>query len=174
MTQPQLPVQSDIDRAWAFIQVWEGGSTFTNDPRDPGGATRWGVTQKVFNAWRLSKGQGTMSVQFCTEEEAKEIFVARYWNGLTDHRPWPLNMVLCDTAYNCGPGRATRWLNIEKAGVSLTDPLRMKRLAQMVLIRRVSYYRALGAPGGSMNWALAGWLNRSRALAKLTGLRMPN
>jgi hypothetical protein len=171
MTQPP----SDIDRTWKFVESWEGGATYTNDPNDNGHGTKYGITQAVFNAWRVSKGQNTSSVQFLSGAEAEQIFKQRYWDGITDGRPWPLNAVLCDSGFNCGPGRALRWLEQAKLNVNPNDPARMQKLAQGVLNIRWAYYQSLGkdVPDNTMHRYLGGWLNRAEALAKLCGLTTP-
>lgn len=41
---------ADFDFAFAFMgpHEWNQKNNFTNDPSDPGGATKWGIT---FRAW---------------------------------------------------------------------------------------------------------------------------
>ena len=42
-----MPIE--FEDALKFVLKWEGG--FTNHPKDPGGATNKGITQKVYDAW---------------------------------------------------------------------------------------------------------------------------
>ncbi len=60
------------------------GSKYTNDPADPGGPTRWGITLKTLRAWRQSGGRRG-GVQVTAEDvralerpEAFEIYRVRY------------------------------------------------------------------------------------------------
>jgi hypothetical protein len=56
-----MAMSDAFDAAMPFVLRWEGG--FVNHPNDPGGATNKGVTQKVYDGWRTSRGQGTRSVR---------------------------------------------------------------------------------------------------------------
>lgn len=39
---------SDFERALAFCLKWEGGDKITDDPRDPGGLTKFGISQRAY------------------------------------------------------------------------------------------------------------------------------
>ena len=99
-------------------QIIEGvlqreGSTFTDDPKDSGGPTRWGITQAVLSKWRGMKAT-TADVANLTKVEARSIYFARYVD-LPGYRPLlsisPLIAEeLIDTGVNTGPARATEML----------------------------------------------------------------
>ena len=61
-------MKSNFERALAVVLRFEGG--WSNHPRDPGGATMKGVTQKVYDRWRSKRGEPTQSVRTITEVEA--------------------------------------------------------------------------------------------------------
>ena len=52
----------------------EGGGTYTNDPKDSGGPTRWGITEAVA---REDGYEGDM--RYLPRERAVSIFRKRYW-----------------------------------------------------------------------------------------------
>lgn len=78
---------------------------FSNHAWDPGGATKYGVTEAV------ARRHGR-DVRELTVREAKEIYRRDYWDALDlDHiaiASWRVAMELFDTAVNAGPGRAIR------------------------------------------------------------------
>jgi lysozyme family protein len=68
----------EFNRSLGKILVSEGG--FTNNLKNPGGATNRGVTQRVYNEDRMSRGLSAQSVQLITDVEIADIYRKRYWN----------------------------------------------------------------------------------------------
>lgn len=54
--------------------VREGNGKYTNDPKDSGGPTRWGITQAVARAYGY-----TGDMQHLPREIAVDIYVTKYW-----------------------------------------------------------------------------------------------
>ena len=83
------------------------GEKYTNDPKDSGGPTKWGITEKRA---RASGYKGDM--RNLTRAEAYDIYVKEYWDVVwADKMPSPaLQDELVDTAVNCGPGNAIEFL----------------------------------------------------------------
>lgn len=101
---------------FSIILPWtltlEGG--FVNDPHDPGGATNWGVTQRVYDGWRQRTGQPLRSVKLITEAEVEVIYRLQYWNVVQgDRLPAGLDYAVFDYAVNSGPGKAAKDLQRE-------------------------------------------------------------
>ncbi len=95
--------------AYDFIKPWEGG--YVNHPKDPGGATNLGVTQRVYNAWRRSKRLPVRSVREITQGEAGDIYLNRYWlPAKCPPLPAPLALVVFDGSVNQGVGATARLL----------------------------------------------------------------
>lgn len=85
----------------------EGG--YVNHPKDPGGATNFGVTQAVYNAYRKSINQPTRSVRFIDESEYSEIYAKNYWKKAScDRLPAGLDYAVFDYAVNSGVGRSVK------------------------------------------------------------------
>jgi len=86
----------------------EGG--FVNDPEDPGGATKYGITRDTLAQWR----GGPVSldeVAALEEEEARAIYRARYYEAPGfDRAPQALQPFLVDAAVNHGPATAVKIL----------------------------------------------------------------
>src|SRR5215212_9684838 len=85
-----------------FILRWEGG--YVNHPADPGGATNKGVTQRVYDDWRVRRGMPARDVRQIMDDEVHAIYEAGYWTPPhCDLLPRPLDLVQFDTAVNMGP-----------------------------------------------------------------------
>ncbi len=70
----------------------EGG--YANDPRDPGGETKFGISKRAYPHLNIA----SISV-----DDAKAIYLADYWNRLrADDLPQPLDEFLFDFAVNSG------------------------------------------------------------------------
>ncbi len=85
-----------FDRAWSFLQRSdiEGGAKITDDPDDPGGLTKWGVSQRAYPK---------EDIRALTEDRAKFLFRRDYWDraGCAEFPP-ALGMALMDCAVNQG------------------------------------------------------------------------
>ena len=126
-----------------FVLKWEG--FISNDPHDPGGLTIWGISYKshpkeVLEMERLInavKKQEAFAI-------AEKIYYENYWLKIeSDKEKFPWNLILFDTAVNCGVSRACKlWLE------TITW--------QEYLIGRIEFYAGLPTAKDF----LRGWVNR--------------
>lgn len=94
----------DFDKAFEKLLGHEGA--FVDHPDDPGGATMWGITERVARANGYRGSMRSLPV-----EEAKRIARAQYWDAVrADDLPPPLRYPVFDAAYNSGPAQAAKWL----------------------------------------------------------------
>ena len=94
----------DFDTAFATLLKHEGG--FSDHPDDPGGKTRYGITEAVA---REVGYRGNM--QDLPLDLAKRIYFERYWlPSRAADLPAPLRYPHFDAAVNSGPKAAARWL----------------------------------------------------------------
>lgn len=94
----------NFDRAFDILIGHEGD--FVNDSRDPGGSTRWGVTQRV-----AIKHGYTGDMRTFPREMAKDIYRASYWDAVrADELPEVVRYPVFDAAVNSGVVQAIRWL----------------------------------------------------------------
>lgn len=94
----------------------EGG--FADHPRDPGGATKYGITRATLSAWR-DRPVSKTDVRRLTQAEAAAIYRARYWTVVkADALPDGVDYCVFDAAVNSGPARAAKWL---QAAVRVTQ-----------------------------------------------------
>lgn len=100
-------MKDNIEQSMRYVLKHEGG--FSNHPKDPGGATNYGVTQKVYDAYRQRKGLKPQSVRAIDDEEVAAIYKRQYWDAVkADDLPSGLDYVVFDYAVNSGPSRAIK------------------------------------------------------------------
>lgn len=92
-----------FDDAFDAVLKHEGG--YSNHAADPGGATRWGVTQAVARQEGYTGDMATYPL-----DHARGVYKRRYWDvmRLDEVRP-ELRFDLFDAAVNSGVSAATRW-----------------------------------------------------------------
>jgi len=101
-------MRKNFERALDVTLVYEGG--YSNDPRDPGGPTNMGVTQKTLAAWR-GEPVSAADVKALTLDEARKIYKAQYWDRVrADRLPTGVDFAVFDYAVNSGPARAIKAL----------------------------------------------------------------
>jgi lysozyme family protein len=89
-----------FEAAVAFVLAHEGG--VSNDPRDPGGLTAFGISQRA---------HPDVDVSTLTREGAVALYRVRYWDACAcDTLPAPLRLPLLDAAVQHGPTQAIRLL----------------------------------------------------------------
>ncbi len=102
-------MRSDADTALDLILAHEGGKV--DNPKDPGGRTNLGVTQKVYDAWRVARGLAKRDVWTMPRAEALEIYKAQYLKPIRyGDLPPGLNYAVADFSVNSGVSRAVRYL----------------------------------------------------------------
>lgn len=98
-----------FDRALPHILVHEGGKV--DHPKDPGGRTNKGITQRVYNAWRAKSNLPARDVYEIDNSEVAAIYRFQYWEVVHgDALPEGVGYVVFDGAVNSGPKQAIRWL----------------------------------------------------------------
>lgn len=97
-----------FDRVMPDVFAHEGG--YVDHPKDPGGATKYGITHKTLSAWR-GKTATKADVKALTKQEATAIYRAQYWRPIRgDDLPAGVDYALFDFAINSGPARAVKTL----------------------------------------------------------------
>ena len=82
----------------------EGG--YVDNPSDPGGATRYGITERVARAHGYSGDMHELPL-----ETAREIAKAEYWTPAgCEHLDDRLAFQVLDGAYNSGVAQSVKWL----------------------------------------------------------------
>lgn len=163
--------------ALAQTLVFEG-SVFTDDPRDLGGATLRGVTQRTYDAWRATTGQSKRSVAFMGEDEMQAIYLANYWMPCNcDLLPAPLAGFVFDMAVNSGVWNAKlalqRVVRVRADGVigpvTLAAITKTPDVARRYLKQRAALLQEILAEHPGQVAFLEGWIVRLIDLAATLG-----
>ena len=81
-----------FEDALKFVLKWEGG--YSNDPNDPGGETKFGISKRSYP---------NLDIKNLTLKQAKEIYFQNYWlKAGCDKLTSPLDIIVFDTAVNMG------------------------------------------------------------------------
>lgn len=93
----------------AAVLKYEGGKV--DDRRDPGGRTAYGITFRVYDAWRKKQGLPPRDVFLITQDEVAAIYKRDYWDAIKgDELPSGVDLVTFDYAVNSGVSRASKHL----------------------------------------------------------------
>ena len=169
-TTPASP--DDFSTALSFTLQWEGG--FVHDPLDLGGATNRGITQHVYDDFRIRQGQPTRPVESLEDSEMRSIYHG-YWAAVhADLMVRPLAVAMFDTAVNFGAHGAVEFLQEAlkipvdgsfgpqtEAGLKARND---RSLALEVVDGRIAYRHKRVEERPSQARFLQGWLNRDHAL----------
>ncbi len=141
---------NDFRRALAFVLEFEGG--YSNDPDDPGGETKWGISKRAYP---------NVDILNLTPEQALEIYSRDYWDALDcDSYSYPNAISIFDTAVNCGVNRTRKWIELTNK-----SPENIPLHEGVLQFRRKHYYNL----ADQNRWAkkyLNGWLRRLNKLRK--------
>lgn len=139
----------DFRKSLQFVLLHEVGSApnggYTNDPDDPGGETKYGISKRAHPA---------EDIKNMTPERAMQIYDTDYWTACgCDSIVFPLNTVVFDSAVVSGPGKAKLWLRLAA------------NVQQYLNLRRTNVYDICSKNPSQLRYR-DGWLNRIGDLSK--------
>jgi lysozyme family protein len=168
---------ADFDKALKVILVHEGGSAYTDDPADPGGATKYGISLRFLKDHGIDlDGDGDIDaedVRGLDPEKAAQLYRQFFWNLVhgDDFADQAVATKLFDMAVNMGPGRAI--ILIQKAVLVPADGVfgpktfaAINGFAQPLLFANLEsflgdFYRGIVADRPKSAKFLEGWLVRA-------------
>lgn len=128
-------MKSNYEACLAITLKWEGGDV--DHPADPGGKTRWGITQATYNAYRKAHHLSQKSVFTMTKPEMLAIYKENYWDAVKgDTLGSGVDLAVWDYGVNSGPARAKKDLLSVVGGDSVST---IKKLCA----KRMSFVRGL-------------------------------
>jgi lysozyme family protein len=131
--------KGNFDRCLAEILKHEGG--YVNHPKDPGGRTNLGVTQRVYEAW-VGHPVSEAIMRGLTAQHVKTLYKVQYWDAVKgDDLPSGLDLCVFDFAVNAGPNRAARYLQLMVGAGSdgKIGPTTLRQLQQYARTHDLTY-----------------------------------
>jgi lysozyme family protein len=165
--------------AYRFVRQAEGG--FSDDPRDPGGPTQWGITQAAYDGFRRRTSRPPAPVTALTEAEAEQYYRTQVWEPAhCALLPAALAIAHFDGSVHAGLGPALmilqRTLGVEADG--RWGPVTARAVAAArgdwptltaYLLERARHLARVIGMAPTLAYAVPGWFNRLRALARTAG-----
>jgi lysozyme family protein len=155
---------TNFDASLAFVLQQEGG--WSDDARDPGGATQKGITFRIFQNW--FPRTTTNDLRNICDDDVARIYRGDYWDVMgCDNLPSGIDLMVFDFGVNAGPARSVGYLQVVVGTHRDGDdgPLTQAAAARMattdVITKlnglQIAHYRALPTFDRFGN----GWLARS-------------
>jgi lysozyme family protein len=102
-------MMNDFDTLVSAAIAREGG--FVDHPADRGSATNMGITQAVYDQWRIDQKLPTITVRLITQDEVTRIYFRNYWMAARcPDVPDSVRDIHFDSAINHGVNRAIKLL----------------------------------------------------------------
>lgn len=158
-------MNSNFEPCLKFVLHHEG--LWSDDPRDPGGATMKGVTLAVYREY-LGRDASKDELRNIPDNHLQDLYRSRYWSKVRcDDLPAGLDLAVFDMAVNSGVGRAAKLLQrcVGATEDGVIGPKTMALItdvpAQQMIIRfseqRRMFYKSLKA----FETFGRGWLRRT-------------
>jgi lysozyme family protein len=158
-------MKNNYDLALAHVLKSEG--LWSDNPKDPGGATMKGITLAVYREWKRNPHISKDELKAIPDQEVHDLYKQLYWDKIRgDELPSGIDYAVFDSAVNMGVGRASKLIQ-EAAGVATDGVLGQASLSAIQkadtkeLIEKFSqlkenFYRSLK----TFDTFGKGWLNR--------------
>lgn len=150
-----------FDQAFKFVMKWEGGAVITDDPDDPGGLTKYGISQRSYP---------DLDIRNLTEDHARQIYMRDYYlKSKASQLPDALRLAHFDAAVNMGVSRANKLLQkalkVESDGIIGVKTLKASHSQDGDVLPSILAYRALFYVGlvtrkPTLSKFLFGWFRR--------------
>lgn len=107
-------MNTNFDTALIILFGEEGGLSM--DPKDPGNWTGGKVNTGELKGTKFgisAKSYPNLDIKNLTKDQAKAIYKPDFWDKIKgDQLPWPLALLMFDSAVNQGPGVAIKMLQM--------------------------------------------------------------
>jgi lysozyme family protein len=150
-------MKNNYDVALKEVLKSEGG--YSNNPHDPGGPTKYGITIYDYRAY-INKNGNANDVKNLTLDQAATIYKTKYWDKVNgDTLPNGVDYCVFDYGVNSGVGRANKVYN--KLVTSYTDA---NKLIDAICDERLSFLKGLR----TWPYFRKGWTARVAAVRSLS------
>jgi lysozyme family protein len=135
-----------FQKAFQYL-LGDEGTTFTDDPVDSGGATKFGVTQKAYELW-LGHKVDVSEIKNMSQEMAAQFYFERYWKVLSCDKL--LDFGIATAIFDSGVlyGAANAATMAQRAAIACGMSLKFdgnlgdKSIAALNLIKRETFLNA--------------------------------
>src|SRR6056297_2567460 len=149
-------MKDNFDLAVNAVLAHEG--SYVEDPDDPGGATKYGISSRAYP---------DVDIENLSVEDAKDIYLNDYWRKLRcDELPSGLDLLVFDAAVNQGPGAAATILQ-QAVGAKVDGIIGPQTLSYTQTADTVNVIREIVAMRGAKYGNIAtfprfglGWMRR--------------
>lgn len=168
-------MKGNFEECLKIVLKHEGG--YSDHPKDPGGRTMLGVTQRVYEEW-VGHPVTEKIMRGLTVDHVRALYKKKYWDVVRgDDLPQGMDLCVFDFAVNAGPNRAVRYLQ-RMVGANedgIIGPKTLSLLSQYVRAkgrdygvmeyqdRRRDYYRLLK----TFPTFGKGWMSRVRDVERI-------
>lgn len=174
----QIKPMDRFARAVEYVLKNEG--PYSNDPRDPGGATQWGIILTEYEA-HLGKKLTPEDVRDMPKSTALAIYKKKFWSMIRgdEYDSDAVAIAIFDTAVNKGLGGCMVCLRdaldqeietkypYSDALVSAVNSWEPHRFMSAFVPAVIRYIDARIAKYKNMEWARKGWTNRANRMMEL-------
>lgn len=151
------------EKSFAEMIKSEGG--FVNNPADPGGATNFGVTKTVWEAW-IRHTVTIDDMKKLTQEEVKPLYYEKYWKPVGNELPIGIDFLVFSFGVNAGVGRSIKVLQtslgvVADGQIGQNTMKKIQEADSKTLIEnfsnaKISFYKSLS----TFPTFGRGWINR--------------
>jgi lysozyme family protein len=154
-------------------QVLKSEGGYVNDPRDSGGVTNLGCTQRVYE-FHMRRPVSDAEMRCLTPADVGPIYKTNYWDKIKgDQLPAGLDYAVFDCAINSGPSQAAKFLQqvlevtedgaIGPGTLAAVSAHKVEDLIAAYQFKRLSFMQRLK----TWNAFGKGWSNRVAEVATL-------
>lgn len=154
-------MKQNYNYALQQVLISEGG--YSNDPRDPGGPTNFGITLNDYRSYINPKGTA-LDVKNMTQAQAAAIYKPKYWDKVNgDSLPSGVDYCVFDYGVNSGVSRAVKVY--KSLAPKYTNPV---DLINAICDQRLAFLKGLGT------WSTfgKGWSTRV-ASVRANSIKLP-
>lgn len=102
----EIEMEGNFENCLKITLPFEGG--YVNHPKDPGGPTNKGITQRTLSAY-LGRPASVNDVKNISDQTVKAIYKNQYWDKVwADRLPKGVDLAVFDYAVNSGVSRAVK------------------------------------------------------------------
>ncbi|CAB4201933.1 zliS Lysozyme family protein [uncultured Caudovirales phage] len=103
-------MKDNFDTCFDLLMITEGG--YSNHKDDPGGKTKYGITEKTWIDYNKKLLSGSeLHISRISKDMAKKVYKKDYWlKSSCDSLPLGIDYCVFDAAVNSGVAQASKWL----------------------------------------------------------------